>query len=251
MPIQRPGKRRTHGVFVCLLLLAAWLSHAAAFAENERTVGVFVALCDNVHQGIVPVPKTIGNGDDPERNLYWGNSEGLAGVFGKSSHWKKESSGEGAVGDVLKTYSYRHNSGKVVLKAFAYRGSAIQACLTDFEGALRQGTYDLAVYIGHNGLMDFSLPLPAVTGPPKKKPEGIVLCCKSQSYFQERIQALRAEPVLLTTQLMYPGAFILHDVLEEWIKGAGPESYRAAAGRAYAANQKISQKAALGVFYKL
>lgn len=33
--------------------------------QAQKTIHVYVALCDNVYQGIVPVPKTIGNGDDP------------------------------------------------------------------------------------------------------------------------------------------------------------------------------------------
>ena len=40
-----------------------------------RVVHVFVALCDNEHQGIVPVPARIGNGEDPDNNLYWGAAE--------------------------------------------------------------------------------------------------------------------------------------------------------------------------------
>lgn len=36
-----------------------------------RTAHVYVALCDNEHQGIVSVPVTLGNGKDPARNLYW------------------------------------------------------------------------------------------------------------------------------------------------------------------------------------
>ncbi len=46
---------------------------------------------------------------------------------------------------------------------------------------------------------------------------------------------------------MYPGAFILQDALQVWI-GGGSAVIRAAAGRAYARNQKISVKAATGVF---
>lgn len=223
----------------------------AAFAVDERTAGVYVALCDNANQGIIPVPEAIGKGDDPDRNLYWGSAEGFQGVFGKSAHWKKESASEAAQGDVMRTCTYRHASGKVVLTAFAYRGSAIRACIEDFEKALQQGTYDLVVYIGHNGLMDFSLSPTAATAGRAKTPECIVLCCKSQAYFQERIESVDAKPILLTTQLMYPGAFILHDVLEEWILGSSAKAYRTAAGRSYAANQKIAQKAALGVFADL
>jgi hypothetical protein len=58
-------------------------------------------------------------------------------------------------------------------------------------------------------------------------------------------------PLLLTTQLMYPGSFLLHDSIEVWRKGGSRADHRAAAGRAYAKNQKIGVKAATGVFAKL
>ena len=38
--------------------------------EGEKIIHVFVALCDNKYQGIVPVPKAIGNGQYPANNLY-------------------------------------------------------------------------------------------------------------------------------------------------------------------------------------
>ena len=42
-----------------------------------RSVHVFVALCDNENQGIVPVPSHLGNGRDLKGNLYWGSSGGV------------------------------------------------------------------------------------------------------------------------------------------------------------------------------
>ena len=60
---------------------AAFLARAALFfalgtgwAQNVRTVHVFMALADNQHQGIIPVPPKLGNGEDAERNLYWGSA---------------------------------------------------------------------------------------------------------------------------------------------------------------------------------
>jgi hypothetical protein len=50
---------------------------------------------------------------------------------------------------------------------------------------------------------------------------------------------------------MYPGSFILHASAEGWLKGETPAQIRERAGEAYAANQKISKKAATGVFAKL
>ena len=65
--------------------------------------------------------------------------------------------------------------------------------------------------------------------------------------------ALRATltPVLLTTQLMYPGSFILHDALEPWLQGKARDTMRDAAGLAYAKNQKLKAAAAKGVFARL
>jgi hypothetical protein len=49
--------------------------------EAPRVVHAFVALCDNKHQGIVPVPAILGNDDDPKNNLYWGAMYGVKTFF--------------------------------------------------------------------------------------------------------------------------------------------------------------------------
>ena len=43
-----------------------------AAINSTPVIPVFVALADNVNQGIVPVSATLGNGDNPQTNLYWG-----------------------------------------------------------------------------------------------------------------------------------------------------------------------------------
>lgn len=59
-------------------------------AQNAaRLVHVFVALADNAHQGIVPVPAALGNGGDAARNLYWGAAFGVRTFFKKSGEWKE------------------------------------------------------------------------------------------------------------------------------------------------------------------
>lgn len=233
-------------------MVLAWLCLCAGLAAAPRTIGVFVALADNKHQGIVPVPNAIGNGDDPERNLYWGTAEGLRGYFDHSKRWtllaKRDTPGKGGV---LRTRRYRHVSGKAILDARAYRGAAIGQCLRDFETAVGRGSFDLVVYIGHNGLMDFILPMPVRSAKPGKRTDVIVLCCRSEQYFHRRLTAVSGHPVLLTTQLMYPGAFLLGAAAERWLDGGTPANLRAAAGRAYATNQHLSRAAALGVFAKL
>jgi hypothetical protein len=234
-----------------LSLLPAFAMAVSAPAQAERTAAVFVALCDNVHQGIVPVGAKIGNGEDPANNLYWGTADGLVGVFDHRPAWKRDTAFAPAPNpDILDARAYRHEGGDITLRAFAYRGSAIKQCLLDFEAAIRERQYDLVVYIGHNGLMDFDLALSKETSA-QPGPDCIVLCCKSNAYFRDRIAALGGTPRLLTTQFMYPGAFLLHDAIEPWRQDGDNQAIRAAAGRAYAKNQGISQKAALGVFADL
>jgi hypothetical protein len=217
-----------------------------------RSVGVFVALCDNEHQGIAPVPAKIGNGDDPERNLYWGCTEGLKGVFDQSATWTLVEKVEKPEDEyVLRRRIYRHKMGKLTLDAHAYRGSSIKNCIQDFEIALQLGAYDLVVFLGHNGLMDFDLPELKSVARIGKKPDCIVLCCKSEPYFKTRILSLEGRPILLTTQLMYPGAFILHDVIKVWRKGDDLKAIRKCAGSAYARNQNLSNKTGRGVFADL
>ncbi|RZL42005.1 MAG: hypothetical protein EOP00_23985, partial [Pedobacter sp.] len=64
------------------------MKNIANYDANTKTIHVFVALCDNKYQGIVPVPKAIGNGQDPANNLYWGCAYGIKGYFKKSKEWK-------------------------------------------------------------------------------------------------------------------------------------------------------------------
>ena len=231
------------------VILAICCSGATA---AEKTIGVFVALADNQHQGIVPVPAAIGNGDDPERNLYWGNEEGLKGNFDRNHRWKLiEKSDTPLQGDILRRRTYRYTKGGAVLYARAYRGSAIKRCLQDFEAAVHLGSYDLVVFIGHNGLMDFNLPAPIRSPRQAKRPDCMVLCCKSEAYFKTRLLQAGGHPILLTTQLMYPGAFLVGSVADTWLTGAKLKNIREAAGAAYARNQKISKRSGEGVFANL
>ena len=230
---------------VALLFLAGVSAGGAA----PRAVQVFVALCDNDSQGIAPVNERIGDGDKPAANLYWGCSDGLASYFGRSSRWKLLKTERDVTPEILVRLHFRHVAEELTLTADAYRGTALRSCLRAFEKALVADEYQVVAFLGHNGLMDFALDPPARSA--KKQPEAIVLCCKSEAYFRKRLEGLGARPILLTDQYMYPGAFLLHDALEAWRSGHGRTEIRAAAGRAYAKNQKIGVRSATGVFTKL
>ncbi|MFH2045981.1 MAG: hypothetical protein ABIK92_12635 [Pseudomonadota bacterium] len=200
----------------------------------------------------MPVPEAIGRGDDPERNLYWGTADGIIGVFDRSKEWKLTEKTEHPMTTcILRTRVYHNEDKNAVLHAKAYRGSAIKECIRDFEAAIQSGSYDLVVFIGHNGLMDFDLPKSIKSDKQVKTPDCIVLCCKSEQYFKSRIVSAGGRPVLLTTQLMYPGAFILRAAADSWLVGKNRSAIRESAGIAYAQNQKLSKKAGIGVFAEL
>ena len=232
---------RFFSVLLGLLALAQ-----VSFSQEVRTVKVFVALCDNATQGILKVGAKIGNGDQPDDNLYWGCDDGLRSFFKASAQWKLVSKKRPTEGPMLEICEFKSTQPCLLLTAYAYRGAEMKQCLLDFEQAIRGGGADFMAYIGHNALMDFQLPI--VRAQPSKKPCVAVLCCKSQSYFTERIVQQGGRPVLLTSQLMYPGAFILHDALAVWRKDGPPAALREAAAKAYAKNQHISVSAARGVF---
>jgi len=74
---------RNQSIFIVFLLFAL-NSYSAV-----KTIHIYVALCDNEFQGIVPVPEKIGNGKDARLNLYWGAGYGVKTYFNlKTQDWK-------------------------------------------------------------------------------------------------------------------------------------------------------------------
>ena len=227
-----------------LCLLACQQAHS-----DPKRIHVFVALADNEHQGIAKVPSKIGNGDDAANNLYWGTTDGFKSVFGRSKAWKLEKIEENPAPEILERRSYRHASKDCLLIAEAWRGKNIHQCLEAFFANLRERKNNLTAFIGHNGLMD--APLSISRHDTATSTDAIILCCMGASWFKPYLEALKARPLLTTEQFMYPGSFLLRDALEVWLRDGPRSEIRTAAARAYAANQKISVKAAAGVFTKL
>lgn len=256
---------------VLLLTVMAW-GTACAEPENSsppkpKVIHAFVALCDNASQGIAPVPEKIGNGDIPAENLYWGCDDGLRAVFSRSKVWKRlDARDPDGDGPILERLVFQHTGTKAWLVADAYRGREIRQCLTDYFAALAGtlkvtaetedtkieagGESQLVAYIGHDGLMEFQVKIPeptaAVTAAPKTT---VALCCLSRTYFDPGLKKTGARPLLLTTQLMYPAAQLLHESANGWLAGESGTACLKRAAAAYSANQKITKKSAAGVFW--
>jgi len=239
----------------------------AKLPEGAKRIHVFVALCDNASQGIVPVGEKIGNGDDPDANLYWGCDDGLKSYFSRSSKWKLISKESDLSELILRRYIFEHKETKSVLVADAYRGKEIKTCLEEFlrssEGNFAAkitvkdtgsiafgGDADLVAFIGHNGLMEHQIP-EKKRDEKKGERDAVVLCCVSDSYFGKRLRKAGCRPILMTSQLMYPGSFALHEGLEAWFDDGSLKEIREGAAKAMAKNQKISVKSARGIFTDL
>jgi len=128
-------KTFTQAIVAGLLLMIT----ANAAAQNvPRVIHVFVALADNKHQGIVPVPAAIGNGDDPGRNLYWGAGGGVKTFFAKSKEWELIWTGK-PLPPILERCIFKHRTANVYLVADAYQGAQIQQAIASFLDAASGG----------------------------------------------------------------------------------------------------------------
>lgn len=234
------------------------VSPTTPFENTSKVIHIFVALCDNEYQGIVPVPAKIGNGQDPNNNLYWGCAFGIRTYFKKSAEWKFVKS-EKVSGTVLERIIFKHVSKDAYLIADAYDGKEIQKCTEDFlksnSGDLKNtiqigdktigiyGNSSLVAYIGHNGLMDFQLDETFVNTDSKKR-DCIILACKSKNYFSSYIKNSKSNPLVWTTQFMAPEAYTIHDALSGYVLNESADQIHLRAAKAYSKFQKCSLKAA-------
>lgn len=212
---------------------------------------VLVPLCDNEHQGIVPTSPTIGNGLDPDHNLYWMTSKGVKRYFRDLPDWKLEWSKENISLNILERVVFSKsfvNGAKVILIADAYRGDRMHECLNDYfnslcgnildtievngEKVVANGGADLVAFNGHNGLMDESTIYEKNINDSKPK-DAVSISCISNSYFKEHYWKTLSYPLVHTTGLLYPGAFVLEGILNSWAMLASDEMCKKSAGKSY------------------
>lgn len=226
-------------------------------------IHVFVALADNVNQGIVPVSASLGNGDKPSTNLYWGAAFGIRTFFSRNNDWQLISVTPNPNATILERCIFKHRRTPVLLIADAYRGKEIGQTTVDFLDAAAGkpgeklkagdaefhtgGSADLVAYIGHNGLMDFRL-----ASHPQRRDDrqrrAIILACASKQYFSPALEQTGATPLLWTTNLMAPEAYVLSAAIDGWIRKESDEQVRLRAADAYHKYQHCGVKAARRLF---
>ena len=234
-----------------------------AAVNSVPVIHVFVALADNVNQGIVPVSASLGDGDSPKTNLYWGAAFGIRTFFSRNRDWELISVTQGPNATILERCIFKHRRASLLMVADAYQGKEISQTTMDFLDAAAGkpgeklkiadvefhtgGSADLVAYIGHNGLMDFKLP-----SHPKRRDgrqrRAIILACASKLYFAPALEQSGATPLLWTTNLMAPEAYVLSAAIDGWIKKESDEQVRLRAADAYHKYQKCGVRAARGLF---
>lgn len=239
------------------------IDHSLHFKNPGRVIHVVVALCDNKYQGIVPVPAHLGNGEDLKQNLYWGSQYGVKAYLQVQKDWKLVPL-EGKPDDgILERVAFKHRSKPVWLIADAYQGRRIHdATRTMFHYAAGEdasivtvdkvkiaigGGADLVAYVGHDGLMDFSLKetFPASD---KRHRDVVILACKSKQFFGPHLKSTGARPLLWTTNLMAPEAYVLLAAIDGWLAEEDGEQIRLRAATAYNKFQKCGLRGAKYTF---
>jgi hypothetical protein len=230
-----------------------------------RMAYVVVALCDNVHQGIAPVAPALGDGDDAGRNLYWGARFGVRTHFNASREWRLVSAARDPTPKVVERLVFKHRSRDAYLVADAYRGAEIRQATADFlnaasgnanptveingktYGLSRGAAAHLVAYVGHDGLMDFQL-----SYTPKRRDDvrrdAVILACISKKYFAPSLKESGANPLLWTTNLMAPEAYVLKAALDGWLAGEDGERVRERAAKAYNSYQSCGMGSARALF---
>jgi len=258
------ARRSELGVRIAFAI-ACLCSTPSLWAQNNqlRTVHVVVALADNEHQGIIPVAATLGNGEDAERNLYWGSAYGVKTFFSRSKDWRRLQCSARPKPEIIERCVFKYRAADVYLIADAYRGLEIRQAILDFfdsaagdgvdfvtitqpAGALKlpiRGGANLVAYAGHDGLMDFQ-----ISRFPRQKNsthrDAIVLACISKHFFEEGMRASGAYPLVWTTGLMAPEAYTLKSALDGWIAGETNDQIRDRAADAYDKYQHCGTRAA-------
>ena len=238
-----------------ILISAVIVIFCNTVVAAPKVIHVFVALCDNENQGIVSSNPKLENGMDPANNLYWGALYGVKTFFRKSKNWKLVETKKKFSKDILERVVFKHSINDVYLIADAYKGSEIKQAIIDFLSAAggKELKTDLAVYIGHNGLMDFNLDRASLFKDSKKeqkRPGSIVLACKTKQYFSSLLKDMKSEPILLTTNYMAPESYTLEAALEGYMANEDTKKIRERAAQAYNKYQKCGINGARKLFDK-
>ncbi len=268
------------------LPLNGWCAETAADLKDGKPLVIthYVALCDNEHQGIARVSKTLGDGDNLKTNLYWGAMFGYGTWFDKNKRWTRVAAMNDPTKKIGQILIYKRTcepkglwkkSGvkkpfEVLLVIAGYRGRFIADAVQEYLKSLfGEDDYALPLpnslkthgggqghvvsFSGHNYLMDLpdqgrSL-LAASRKAQKKAKATMILACASKQYFHPGIATPKTSLLALTTNFMAPEAYTADAMYEALLAGKDSGEILAAAAEAYGKYQRIPASSAAKLFW--
>ncbi len=248
-------------------------------AGKPLVVEVHVPLCDNTI--IACGNKKLGDGDNPDTNLYWSTTPGFGSWFARrNSGWKrvlKQKAGSTGDADVLALHVYRRTvtapaawkrrgapaKFEIDIVVHGWRGTAIDRALAayadDVSGAAARtltlddgskleagGSAQIVAWVGHNRLMDvdaYKWPAPG-----EQTKGAIAIACHTAAYMEEQVPSATRVPLLMTRDFLFANAAPLEATVLSFASGGGYAAIRLAAATAYAGVQERQVKQVFGAF---
>ena len=220
--------------------------------KNEAlVVHVYVPLCDNEHQGIIPTTPSLGNGMSLKSNLYWATSGGTKAFFKKQEDWKLIYDERDIDSNVLERVVFEkdYEGTTVYLVADAYRGDRMEETVNDYLAAISGNrtqnirfndqsvlsvadAADLIMFNGHNGVMD-NINIKPWVNLSEKRTDIVMNACVSYGYLQEDFMLAGGYPLVRSNSLLYPGAYVLEQIVDDWMAGIDEKQICLNAGATY------------------
>jgi hypothetical protein len=235
-------------------------------------VRIYVALCDNASQGIVPVKNpAICDGEAPDRNIYWVGSGGLRGYL--DGHGWQRTAYETAQDPrepvlIRARWTRRFASGgrlralgvrkpiEVEIEALAYRGRRIRSAMADYVADVHgaagaSAPPHLVGYIGHDYYMDTldDLKTWTETRSDAQLPRGVfALSCSGEQVIRPHVTRPVAPLLVLNRSLTYPGAWTVGGLVEGFTQGRDGRGIHALATEYFTAGKQKPRGSLNGVF---
>ena len=248
-------------------------------AGKPLVAEVHVPLCDS---SIIPCGNAkLGDGNNPDTNLYWSTTPGFGAWFSRrGGGWKRVLHQRGeATGndDVVAVDVYRRTMaapaswrkrgaparfeldlvihgwrGKSIDKALAAyaadvsNGPARTLVLADNTTLAAGGAAQLVAWVGHNRLMDLE---PFAWPEPAKAAKGtIAIACHTAAYMEADVPAATRVPLLMTRDFLFANAAPLEATVLAFAGGGTYAKMRIAAAQAYAKVQRRPVNKIAGAF---
>ena len=227
--------------------------------KEPLIVHLYIPLCDNDHQGIVPTTKSLGDGLSLKTNLYWATSGGTKGYFKNKTDWKTVYNAFDIDTNVLERIVFKHwiNNSTVYLVADAYRGDRMEETINDYLASISNnrhqtiflkdstalkiaGHSDLIMFNGHNGAMD-AITIKPWLNTSTKRTDIVMNACLTYDYLQNEFMHAGGYPLVRTNTLLYPGAYVLEQIIDDWVLGINEVQLCLNAGRAYCLKHNCGQ----------